>query len=215
MSASSTAASATPAMAAVATSCATTDERKRPRVARPGPALHTNSSETKRLATAILEVLAGMRTPTDAAKTLEISLPRYYLLEQRALAGLLAACEPRAKGPGRNVDREIAKLQRELASSQRECARQQSLLRAAQRAVGLAPPQPSKATDKNGAKTTRRRRPTARALRAARAIEVNSSGTNESNGVQASLSAGSDGSDAQPPPRPPQPLSAVDHGGSP
>jgi hypothetical protein len=36
------------------------------------------------LATVILEVLAGVRSPTDAAKTLEISLSRYYLLEQRA-----------------------------------------------------------------------------------------------------------------------------------
>ena len=62
--------------------------------------------------------------PRDAARTLEISLPRYYLLEQRALSGLLAACEARTKGPGRSVEREIARLERELASSQRECARQ-------------------------------------------------------------------------------------------
>lgn len=215
MSATSAAASARTATASVQQSSPASDERKRPRVARPGPALHTNSTETKRLATAILEVLAGVRTPTDAAKSLAISLPRYYLLEQRALAGLLAACEPRAKGPGRNVDRELAKLQRELASSQRECARQQALLRAAQRAVGLAPTQPPKATLKNGAKTARRRRPTARALRAARAIAVNSSGTNEPDGVQPAPSAGSDGSAAAPPPRPSPPYAAVDHGGSP
>ena len=215
MSATSAAASARTATASVEQSSAASDERKRPRVARPGAALHTNSTETKRLATAILEVLAGVRTPTDAATTLEISLPRYYLLEQRALTGLLAACVPRAKGPGRNVDRELAKLQRALASSQRECARQQALLRAAQRAVGLAPTQPPKATLKNGAKTARRRRPTARALRAARAIAVNSSGTNEPDGVQPAPSAGSDGSDAAPPPRPSPPYAAVDHGGSP
>lgn len=188
-------------------SSAAIGEPKRSRGAgtRSGPALHAGSSETKRLATAILEVLAGVRSPADAAKTLEISLPRYYLLEQRALAGLLAACEPRAKGPGRSVEREIANLERALAASQRECARQQALVRAAQRAVGLAPPQPPKATLKNGAKQTRRRRPAARALRAARAIEVNSSGTNEPNGVQPAPSAGSDGSAAEPPPRPPQP----------
>jgi hypothetical protein len=215
MSAASTAAAASTATASVEKSSAADGERKRPRVARPGPALHANSSETKRLATAILEVLAGVRSPADAAKTLDISLPRYYLLEQRALAGLLAACEPRTKGPGPSVERETAKLQRELAASQRECARQQSLLRAAQRVVGLTPPQPPKVTPKNGPKKTRRRRPTARALRAARAIEVNSSGTNEANGVQPSPSAGSDGRDAQPPPRPPQPFGAVDHGGSP
>ncbi len=217
MSASSTAASASTATTTMSggKSSAAIAARKRPRVGRPGPVLHANSSETKRLATAILEVLAGVRSPADAAKTLEISLPRYYLLEQRALAGLLAACEPRTKGPPRSVEREIAKLQRALAASQRDCARQQSLLRAAQRAVGLAPPQPSKATDKNGGKPTRPRRPTARALRAARAIEVNSSGTNEPDGVQPSPSAGSDGSDAAPPPRPSPPYAAVDQGGSP
>lgn len=215
MSASSATASASTATASVEKSSAASDARKRPHVARPGPALHADSAETKRLATAILEVLAGVRTPADAAKTLEISLPRYYLLEQRALAGLLAACEPRTKGPGRSVEREIAKLQRELAASQRECVRQQSLWRAAQRVVGLAPPQPSKLADKNGGKTARRRRPTARALRAARTIEVNSSGTNEPDGVQPSPSAGSDGSDATPPPRPSPPNAAVNHGGSP
>lgn len=209
--------SAAAATASVDNSSAATGARNRSRrtATRPGPALHAGSAETKRLATAILEVLAGVRSPTDAAKTLESSLPRYYLLEQRALAGLLAACEPRAKGPGRSVERESAQLERALASSQRECARQQALVRAAQRAVGLAPPQPSKATDKNGGKPTRRRRPTARALRAARAIEVNSSGTNDPDGVQPSPSAGSAGSDAAPPPRPAPPYAAVDHGGSP
>jgi hypothetical protein len=185
--------------------CATSGVANRARGVRPGPPLQANSSETKRLATAILEVLAGVRTPADAAKTLEISLPRYYLLEQRALAGLLEACEPRTKGRQPSVERETVRLQRELASCQRECARQQALVRAAQRAVGLAAPQPPKATLKNGVKKSRRRRPTARALRAARAIEVNSSATNEPTGVQSSPSAGSDGSDAQPPPRPPQP----------
>jgi len=110
MSAASTAAAASTATAAVEQSSAATAAPKRSRRAgtRPGPALHANCSETKRLAAAILEVLAGVRSPADAAKTLEISLPRYYLLEQRALAGLLAACEPRAKGPGRSAEHQIA-----------------------------------------------------------------------------------------------------------
>jgi hypothetical protein len=215
MSAASTTTAASTAAAEKAS--AGGDARKRPRVAatRSGPALRADSAETKRLATAILEVLAGVRTPTDAAKSLDISVSRYYLLETRALAGLLAACEPCAKGSGRNADRELAKLQRELAASRRECARQQALLRAAQRAIGLAPPPAPKPTDKNGAKPARRRRPTARALRAARAIAVNSSGTNSPDGVQPSPSAGSDGSAAQPPTHLPPPSAAVDHGGSP
>jgi hypothetical protein len=213
MSASSAAGSVSTATAAVEKSAAT-GERKRSRVARPGPALHTHSSQTKRLATAILEVLAGVRTPADAAKSLEISVPRYYLLEQRALAGLLAACEPRTKGPGRNVEREIAKLQRELAASQRECVRHQSLWRAAQRAVGLTPPQPSKPANTSGGKKPRRRRPTARALRAARAIALNSSGTNPPDAVQPPSSReGDDGAAAVPPS--PSETKRVDHGGSP
>ncbi len=182
-----------------AKSCGATGDSKRRGATRPDPVLHTNSLETKRLATAILEVLAGVRTPPDAAKTLNISLPRYYLLEQRALTGLLAACEARSKGRQRSVEREITKLQRELASSQRECTRQQSLLRATQRAVGLAAASPSKSLEKNGGKKTRRRRPTARALRAARAIEVNSSGTLGPDGVQPLASGGGDGSEAAAP----------------
>jgi len=47
-----------------------------------GPDLGQDTSATaKRLAAAILEVLAGARTPTEAAQTLELSLPRYYQLE--------------------------------------------------------------------------------------------------------------------------------------
>src|SRR5260370_40572180 len=46
------------------------------------------STEAKRLAAAILEVLAGARTPTEAAQVLALSLPRYYLLEARALHGI-------------------------------------------------------------------------------------------------------------------------------
>lgn len=191
--------------AAEAKPCGSTGDSKRRGATRPGPVLHTNSLETKRLATAILEVLAGVRTPADAAKTLNISLPRYYLLEQRALTGLLAACEARSKGRQRSVEREITKLERELALSQRECTRQQALLRATQRAVGLAAVPPSKAAEKNGGKKTRRRRPTARALRAARAIAVNSPGSFGPDGVQPSLSSGGNGSDAVPSPCPSQP----------
>src|SRR5947209_17562740 len=69
----------------------------RPRVPPPAP-----SREARQRAAAILEVLAGARSPTEAAQALGVSLPRYYLLEARALGGLLAACEPQP--PGRQVD---------------------------------------------------------------------------------------------------------------
>ena len=56
------------------------------------------SREAQQLAAVILEVLAGVRTPTQAAAVLGFSVPRYYLWEQRAIEGLARACEPRPKG---------------------------------------------------------------------------------------------------------------------
>src|SRR5207245_2078183 len=78
-------------------------------------------------------------TPASAAQVLGIRLPRYYFLEQRALGGLVSACEPRPKGRGRAVssDRQMARLERELAVCRRELGRQQALARAAQRVLGL------------------------------------------------------------------------------
>src|SRR5207247_11458261 len=71
------------------------------------------SREAKRLAAAILEVLAGTRTPAQAATALGISLPRYYQCEGQALRGLLAGCEARPQGRQRRPDRELAALRRE------------------------------------------------------------------------------------------------------
>jgi hypothetical protein len=121
------------------------------------------SREAKQRAAAILEVLAGARTPTEAARALGVSLSRYYLLEEKALAGLLAACEPLPRGPGHNDGRRCAVLEQECQRWQRECARQQALVRAAQRTIGLAPP-PAPPKDKG---KKRRRRPVVRALQAA------------------------------------------------
>src|SRR5262249_22422485 len=71
------------------------------------------SRDAKRLAAAILEVLAGARTPAQAAAALGVSLPRYYHLESRALHGLLAACEPKPKGRVRRPENELAALRRQ------------------------------------------------------------------------------------------------------
>ena len=95
--------------------------------------------EAKRLAAAILEVLAGARTPTEAAASLELSLPRYYQLEAQALRGLLAACEPRPRGRVRTVKHEVETLRKENQRLQRELTRHQALARAAQRTIGLSP----------------------------------------------------------------------------
>jgi hypothetical protein len=123
------------------------------------------SPEAKRLAVAILEVLAGTRTPTEAAQILGISLPRYYVLENRAVQSMLVACERRSTGRVRTAESALAALQRECEQLRRECARLQALLRAAQRTIGLTAPAAAHKPEKNG-KKRRKRRPTARALRA-------------------------------------------------
>ena len=128
--------------------------------------------EAQRWAQAILEVLAGLRTPGQAAEALGVSQPRYFQMETRAMEALVASCAPRPRGPGRNADRELAALRRQHERLQRELSRQQTLVRLAQRTIGLAPPKAP--PDKPGAKekcTKRRRRPVVRALRAAEVLQ--------------------------------------------
>jgi hypothetical protein len=148
------------------------------------------SLEAKRRAAVILEVLAGSRRPSEAAAALGVTVPRYYFLEEQALAGLLAACEPRTlQGP--RPETRLAQLEKQLRERERECARQQALVRAAQRTVGLAPPpKPVSTTAKTAGnagkqgKSRRKRKPTVRALKAARVLQANSSGSDERVGLQ-------------------------------
>jgi hypothetical protein len=123
--------------------------------------------EAKRLAAAILEVLAGARTPTEAATALGLSVPRYYQVETQALRGLLQACEPKPRGRVRSVETEVKTLSKENQRLQRELTRHQALARAAQRAVGLAPPAP--VINKAGKKPRKRR--VARALSVAERLK--------------------------------------------
>ena len=134
------------------------------------------SGEARRRAAAVLEVLSGVRTCAQAAEALGFSLPRYYLLEQRAIGGLVAACEPAPRGPHESPARRIAALEREVARLECESARHQALARAAQRTLGLAPPTSArpggKAAEKKTAagKPRRRRRATVRALALAKEL---------------------------------------------
>jgi hypothetical protein len=128
-----------------------------------------SGTHAKRLAAAILEVLAGVRTPAEAATALEMSVPRYYQVEAQALRGLLAACEPKPIGRVRSTDSELAALRQQTQRLEREITRQQALLRAAQRAVGLAPPAAAPLA-KNGKKTRKRR--VARALNVATRLQA-------------------------------------------
>ncbi len=136
-------------------------EGKTKRRGPPGPRIAGGTLEGRLLAAAILEVLAGMRTPTDAARALSVSVPRYYALEARGLEGLVLACEPRGRrGRIRRPEREVERLTKEVERLEKECARRQALLRAASRAAGLrsAPAKPD---------GKRHRRPVVRALKAA------------------------------------------------
>jgi hypothetical protein len=121
--------------------------------------------ETKRIAAVILEVLAGTRSPPQAAQALTISLPRYYQLEMRAIAGLVQACQPRPRGRRRGPLDTGAALQAENERLRQDLARQQSLVRLAQRTIGVSPPVAN-------SKAKRKRKPTSRALVIAQRLQA-------------------------------------------
>jgi hypothetical protein len=135
--------------------------------------------DAQRLAAAILEVLAGARTPGQAAEALGVSLPRYFQLETRAMHALVDSCQARPRGRAPSADKELAALRRQQERLQRELTRQQSLVRLAQRTIGLAPPKAEPAAASTGSKSNsgtkskkrRRRRPVVRALRAAEQLQ--------------------------------------------
>lgn len=130
-----------------------------------GPRIEGISLEAKRLAIVILEVLAGSLSPTDAAEALGISRPRYYILELKALKGLVAACEPESRGRT-NPEREIETLRKKCQKLKHECTRYQTLARAAQRTLGLTLSEsPESQKSASGKRITRR--PVVRALKIA------------------------------------------------
>jgi hypothetical protein len=140
------------------------------KVRRRGMAIPQGGREASRLAACVLEVLAGLRTPTEAAQELGVSLPRYYQLEQRALQGLVAGCTPARRGRTISPESENARLRRDNERLTRECQRQQALVRLARQAAGLANPaaKPSKRSEPGGPKRWVRR--TVRGHEAARRL---------------------------------------------
>ncbi len=111
----------------------------------------------------ILEVLAGEQTAAEAARLPGISVMHYYLLERKAIEGLVAACAPRPKGPpGPSPEQELARLRRELHHSRRECLRQAALVRATQRAIGFPAAKASSSKDPAGRSTSSPMRPRTR-----------------------------------------------------
>jgi hypothetical protein len=153
-------------------------------------------SEAQRRAAVILEVLAGVRSASQGAAALGISVNHYYLLERQALGGLVAACAPRPKGQRLDAERQLRTLEQTLERSRRECQRQAALVRATQRAVGLpaTPPERPAGKARRGkagpASVARRRRTSVRALRLARAMTAKSLAPEAAAAVQPT--AGSD-----------------------
>ena len=124
--------------------------------------------QMRRRAAAVLEVLGGAKSPVEAAACLGIALPSYYLLEARALEGLVSACEPKPRGRSAGGEgKTFQSLKRENDRLRQDLTRTQALTRAVQRAAGM---QSKEDAAPANAPVRRRRRATARALRAAREL---------------------------------------------
>lgn len=103
-----------------------------------GPSTLKGSKHSRKAVAAILEALSGDIGTSEASELLGVSLSRYYQLEAKALQGMLAALEPKKRGIQKTPEREILGLKAEKRLLEKELRRQQSLLRAANRSLGLA-----------------------------------------------------------------------------
>jgi hypothetical protein len=138
--------------------------------ARRTPLAAKASERARKSAVAVLQVMAGLRTPVEASAALGVTANRYYQLETRGLQALLSAMEPRPRGRTVRPEHEMERLSKEKARAEREAARYLALLRASQKALGLAPKgaDARDSRDKRG----RRRRPRMRAETLISALEA-------------------------------------------
>lgn len=141
----------------------------------------TGSAPARKLATAVLEVLAGVATPAEAGRAAGLSLQRYYALEARALQGMVTGLEPRPKGRHKTAEGELVALRKDNLRMQREVVRFQALVRAAHRASGLV-------EGKDARKVTgkRKHRATPRAVKAVAVLRQPVAGADD--GVENSAS---------------------------
>lgn len=131
-------------------------------------ALDQITPDSRKQAAVVLEVLAGLRSPEQAAEALGLSLQTYYNLETRALRGLLHGCTPTPPGRTMMLLKQVKSLEVKSATLEKQLGRYQALLRNAQRAAGLSPPVPASAGKSGG---RRKRPPAVRALRAVEALQ--------------------------------------------
>jgi hypothetical protein len=120
-------------------------------------ALVPGSEKAKLFTAVILEVFAGLKGAQEASEAMGVSPNRYYELEARGLAGMIAALEPLPRGRQRTKDDEIAELTKEKERLTKEVTRLSSLVRAARRSIGIPERKPAA---KSGGK--RRRKPSHR-----------------------------------------------------
>jgi len=125
------------------------------------------SPEAKRRAAVVFEVLAGLRTPPQAAEVLGLSVPGYYQLEDRVTLQAQYGGEVRPRGRQANGESKVAALAREVERLKQEVGRYQALLRLTQRTVGVPPAAPAKA-----AANKRKRKPVVRAMRRAERLRA-------------------------------------------
>ena len=148
------------------TPIAKTPKPKRTKLLEGELALTQVSAESRKQAACVLEVLAGLRTPEQAALALGLTLQTYYNVETRALRGLIHGCTPTPPGRTMGLLKQVRGLETRCAGLQRQLGRYQALLRNAQRSVGLmAVAQPPGKTLKGKTAGKRKRRPVVRALR--------------------------------------------------
>lgn len=135
----------------------------------------------RRRAACVLEVLAGVRSPEEAAMALEVQLGTYFQIEERALRGLLSSCGPQPRGRAPDYAKALEESRRRVGELEREVQRHQALLRSAQRTAGLlsesrgsslsrAPAAPSRVVVSSASSRRSGRVPKARALRAVAAL---------------------------------------------
>lgn len=98
----------------------------------------TASKTARKHVAIVLEALSGAIGTSEASEQMGVSLSRYYQLEGRALKGMLAAMEPKKRGFQKTPEHEIKALRAEKRQLEQELRRHQSLLRAANRSLGLA-----------------------------------------------------------------------------
>lgn len=132
-----------------------------------GPNVPVGSEEARLTAAAVLEVLSGVISATDAATALGVDVSRYYVLEKRALAGMVLGCEPVKPGGGRrdDLEREVESLRKENKRLQGEAMRFEALARTAAMASGFNGEKAQKARKSPRRRTPPRGQKVSRSLR--------------------------------------------------